>query len=632
MERSLAVWSLSWLLLVAGCDNSTGAQPVAREPKRTGCSLGATFSQVKAGLLITEIGETRHGYPDWLEIYNASTKPIDLSEYAIETQQRSQEGGWRANKVRLNLAAQVLQPNQYMLIESAYDSAFYTQVVHWSEDLVTPQRMKVKDPSLLLSFGLDAQRGSVSLWHDETMVDAVVFGRGNLEAPASQWQGGAAPAIAHSSRYASLVRLAPYSDTQTSADWAVSPFPTPGAANDVDPFEPSCVDLDFDGIPDCAEAACMTYNGLPYYDWGARPEVQDVFLQVDWMQTADQHLTPVLASMQMVTDAFEQYNATQNPKQPLRLHLDTGGHLAGESTDDPAAFGLPMTDSSVPMGQGRPWMDYASLQSSSPSDTAHVFQYRERYMDVRRQRIFNYALLAEQIDRNNSSVLGVAYVGYYRSLIVGIGAHLNMIDVGSTAGNANYRANIQASTLLHELGHIMHLLHGGDESQNGKPNYVSSMNYLYLYGFPDFEQAADDRYQRAVCRSGTLLRHLSNSVAGSPTQFKMGFSDGLFDDLDENNLDETLGLLRQGESFPYDFDCDSAVAQVNVMQDLNPSSGINFLSRLRDFNDWAEFRRHVDFYRKSGVPSAFGLPPIVDVPMRALPALPACDWKPPVAL
>ena len=143
----------------------------------------------------------------------------------------------------------------------------------------------------------------------------------------------------------------------------------------------------------------------------------------------------------------------------------------------------------------------------------------ERYMDVRRQRIFNYALLAEQIDRNNSSVLGVAYVGYYRSLIVGIGAHLNMIDVGSTAGNANYRTNIQASTLLHELGHIMHLLHGGDESQNGKPNYVS-MNYLYLYGFPDFEQAADDRYHRAVCHSGILLRDLSNSVAGAQLSFK----------------------------------------------------------------------------------------------------------------
>ena len=312
MERSLAVWSLSWILLLAGCDNSTSASAVARAPKRTGCSLGATFSQVNEGLLITEVGETRHGYPDWLEIYNASAKPIDLSEYAIETQQRSQEGVWRANTVRLNLAAQVLQPNQYMLIESAYDSAFYTQVVHWSEDLVTPQRMKVKDPSLLLSFGIDAQRGSVSLWHGETMVDAVVFGRGNLEAPSvamARWRSAGDCTQQPLRQLGALGAVFRHPNQRRLGGESVS---TPGAANDVDPFEPSCVDLDFDGIPDCAEAACMTYNGLPYYDWGARPEVQDVFLQVDWMQTADQHLNPVLASMQLVTNAFEQYNTAKS--------------------------------------------------------------------------------------------------------------------------------------------------------------------------------------------------------------------------------------------------------------------------------------------------------------------------------
>jgi hypothetical protein len=37
----------------------------------------------------------------------------------------------------------------------------------------------------------------------------------------------------------------------------------------------------------------------------------------------------------------------------------------------------------------------------------------------------------------------------------------------------------QAGTLMHELGHNLELQHGGDDGINGKPNYLSIMNYLF---------------------------------------------------------------------------------------------------------------------------------------------------------
>jgi hypothetical protein len=37
----------------------------------------------------------------------------------------------------------------------------------------------------------------------------------------------------------------------------------------------------------------------------------------------------------------------------------------------------------------------------------------------------------------------------------------------------------QQGTFLHELGHNMNLLHGGNDGVNWKPNHLSVMNYAY---------------------------------------------------------------------------------------------------------------------------------------------------------
>ena len=77
----------------------------------------------------------------------------------------------------------------------------------------------------------------------------------------------------------------------------------------------------------------------------------------------------------------------------------------------------------------------------------------------------------------------------------------------------------QAGTLMHELGHALGLLHGGEEDVNNKPNYLSVMNYSFqacgvptsaglLPGICDYSRLVqgallpplDENEPRRVCR------------------------------------------------------------------------------------------------------------------------------------
>lgn len=55
---------------------------------------------------------------------------------------------------------------------------------------------------------------------------------------------------------------------------------------------------------------------------------------------------------------------------------------------------------------------------------------------------------------------------------------------GEIGGNDFISHNLDAGTLLHELGHNLNLQHGGSNSMNCKPNYLSVMNYNLQGGIP----------------------------------------------------------------------------------------------------------------------------------------------------
>ena len=108
------------------------------------------------------------------------------------------------------------------------------------------------------------------------------------------------------------------------------------------------------------------------------------------------------------------------------------------------------------------------------------------------------------------------------------------------------------SSFTHELGHLLQLRHGGhgDNTLN-KPNYWSVMNYMVSIPHPDYG---------GVITLDTKETFRLGYMKARPARF----SDGSFIDLDENALDETMGL--SGGSC-LNGDCSSYTAPV-VFEDI----------------------------------------------------------------
>jgi hypothetical protein len=139
------------------------------------------------------------------------------------------------------------------------------------------------------------------------------------------------------------------------------------------------------------------------------------------------------------------------------------------------------------------------------------------------------------------------------------------------------RSAKQASILMHEIGHCLHLHHGGSVDTNNKPNYISVMNYLFA--LPTLSDGGDINY-----------------------------SDGSLAPLDENALNETTGLgiapsnhlyaLIQGQQRTdvrsgddpdaVDWNSNGVVDTGPIATDIN---GDSVKETLYDFNDWREVKR-----------------------------------------
>jgi hypothetical protein len=150
---------------------------------------------------------------------------------------------------------------------------------------------------------------------------------------------------------------------------------------------------------------------------------------------------------------------------------------------------------------------------------------------------------------------------------------------------------MQASTIMHELGHNLGLQHGGNEADNYKPNYWSIMNYLYqVYGL-DANPAGMTAYQRWRMQNGdgtpANYCNLTNSPCGAPAQFIMNYSDGSGADLDENNLLETQNIGRGGSASAYaDWNMNGVLTGTSLSIDLNQDTSYPGKKILKDYNDW----------------------------------------------
>jgi hypothetical protein len=222
----------------------------------------------------------------------------------------------------------------------------------------------------------------------------------------------------------------------------------------------------------------------------------------------------------------------------------------------------------------------------------NLYTYKNTYMDIRRRPIFHYLLFANsQLSTGLAGSSGLAEINGNDVLITLGGWGLTT----TPAANLNRLINYQAGTVMHELGHNLGLRHGGNENLNYKPNYVSTMNYLYqLSGLPTIGTSEGDRYYLEAaqyysinCNGYSSSAQLTNPPSGLPANFSMDYSSGGGTNLVESNVNESAGLGRIG-SGAVDFDC-SGTTNNGYALNLNPqdTSTASPTETLSDNNDWA---------------------------------------------
>jgi hypothetical protein len=265
----------------------------------------------------------------------------------------------------------------------------------------------------------------------------------------------------------------------------------------------------------------------------------------------------------------------------ISLHIDAGKRFS--SSFDPSNFNLgggnlagsipfyPCTDFGAPLRAG----------------CNNFYDAKNTNFDVRRRFIFHYALFANsQVQTGASGSSGIAEING-NDLMISMGA---WGFTTNTPTATNTLINWQAGTLLHEFGHNLGLRHGGNENLNYKPNYVSSMNYMYqLHGIPGSTNTsiAYDRYKYYVDGlNGTPRSYcsLQNTACGS--SYLIDYSNGSSANLTEPLLLESdvIGRGTSGVGQYADWNLSGVLNPAAYALDLNRDGT---MSVLKDYDDWS---------------------------------------------
>jgi uncharacterized repeat protein (TIGR01451 family) len=135
----------------------------------------------------------------------------------------------------------------------------------------------------------------------------------------------------------------------------------------------------------------------------------------------------------------------------------------------------------------------------------------------------------------------------------------------------------QAGTLMHEFGHNLNLGHGGGNSVNFKPNYLSIMSYRYqLSGIPPTDPDG----------AGPLTGRIdySRSALASLNEINLNEAAGIGDGTDTAFWRCPNASIRSAVgNGALDWNCDNDTLDIGVNNDIN---GDGLTNTLTGFDDW----------------------------------------------
>ena len=238
-------------------------------------------------------------------------------------------------------------------------------------------------------------------------------------------------------------------------------------------------DTDGDGLLDQWESVGIDADGdgsvdlhleAPPFD--ADPNHKDIFVEVDHMDAGDHDHAPAPGALQDVIDAFD-LAPVPNPDgvDGITLHamadeaveefelIDFGGFF-GELDFDGTYDELKLGDTDDPCDG---W--FGTESERNDPDCADVL--------AARALAFHYLVFGHDYTEHHSS--GVAEI-FGNDMMVTLGGWS-----AASIDDAGGQREAEAATFMHELGHNLGLGHGGADSTNCKPNYLSVMNYALSF-------------------------------------------------------------------------------------------------------------------------------------------------------
>jgi uncharacterized repeat protein (TIGR01451 family) len=351
-------------------------------------------------------------------------------------------------------------------------------------------------------------------------------------------------------------------------------------------------DLDGDGLLDTWEqrGVDFTQDGIIDIDLpilGANPFRKDIFVELDYLVAGDHSHGPRQDSMEDAVAAFARAPVPNlDGTNGVQLHVDVGPlYGAGAIAFVPGPGGTAGTYGDFGGGNQIAEAGNEIIESfSSPKGIGTPFaDLKANFFDDARSPIFHYAIFGHQTNSRMamndctsgeaSDIPGHDFMVTLGGSPVGVptfpcwGANPAGLSVGSRSE--------QAGTFMHELGHVIGLQHGGDESIfNYKPNYLSVMNY-------SFQLCSVRSSPNGVLPGGCDYSRIALPPF-TPAQ------------LDESSLDECIGIDAGLFGFgPVNWDGDTLLEGItncqppnsaNVQVDIN-TDGLQTL--LRGFDDWS---------------------------------------------
>ncbi len=306
-------------------------------------------------------------------------------------------------------------------------------------------------------------------------------------------------------------------------------------------------DINGDGIPDIV-ALSPEMQAL-----GADPCRKTIAVQIDYMNASDHSHRPLQAALDKVIAAFD------SAPVPATLPCPYAGF-----PKKPSGISLIIDVKNAIREQAA-----LNFSLGSPETFETV---RANHFSATRVPYFHYSLWVHDL-ASGSSVSGIGEL-FGQNFIVSLGKWTNHVGT----------VDEQAGTFMHELGHNLGLDHGGADSVNNKPNYISVMNYAFqVVGITS--QGGTHRFDYSHVRLPSLIE--SELTEGA----------GIGDSTDYTSWKCPDGSTRTGlGNGALDWNCNIQIDGGAVGADVN---GDGTMEVMNGNNDWANliynFRNSVSF-------------------------------------